>query len=200
MSLRSIHVVMNGKISFFSSHGWTILHCVCVHTCMHIYAIIFDPFIHGWTRRLFPYPVVVQSPSCVQLFATPWTAVPRPPCPLPSPRVCPSSCSLDHWYNPAIPSSVTIFSCPQVFLASGTFPMNQLFPSGDQNAGASFSFSPPSEYSGLLSFKIDWFDFLTIQWTLGSLLQHRSLKASIFDALLPLQSSSHNGMWPLGRP
>ena len=43
----------------------------------------------------------------------------------------------------------------------------------------SFSISPSNEYSGLISFRIDWFDFLTVQGTLKSLLQHHSSKASI---------------------
>ena len=43
----------------------------------------------------------------------------------------------------------------------------------------SFSISPCNEYSGLISFRIDWFDFLTVQGTLKSLLQHHSSKASI---------------------
>ena len=41
----------------------------------------------------------------------------------------------------------------------------------------SFSISPSSEYSGLISFRIDWFDFLAVQGTLKSFLQHHSLKA-----------------------
>ena len=43
-----------------------------------------------------------------------------------------------------------------------------------------FSISPSNEYSGLISFRIDWFDLLTVQGTLKSLLQHHSSKASIF--------------------
>ena len=43
----------------------------------------------------------------------------------------------------------------------------------------SFSISPSNEYSGLISFRIDWFHLLVVQWTLKSLLQHHSLKASI---------------------
>ena len=46
--------------------------------------------------------------------------------------------------------------------------------------GFSFSISPSNEYSGLISFKIDWFDFLAVQGTLKCLLQHHSSKASIF--------------------
>ena len=43
----------------------------------------------------------------------------------------------------------------------------------------SFSFSPSNEYSGLISFRIDWFDLLAVQWSLKSLLQHHSSKPSI---------------------
>ena len=45
----------------------------------------------------------------------------------------------------------------------------------------SFSISPSNEYSGLISFRIDWLDFLVVQGTLKSLLQHHSSKASIFQ-------------------
>ena len=45
----------------------------------------------------------------------------------------------------------------------------------------SFSISPSNEYSGLISFKIDWFDLLAVQGTPKSLLQHRSLKASVLQ-------------------
>ena len=55
----------------------------------------------------------------------------------------------------------------------------------------SFSISPSSEYSGLISLRIDWFDLLAVQGTLKSLLQHRSLKASILhcSAFLVTHSS-----------
>ena len=55
--------------------------------------------------------------------------------------------------------------------------MSQLFTSGGQSF--SFSISPSNEYSGLISFRIDWFDLLAVQGTLKSLLQHHSSKASI---------------------
>ena len=45
----------------------------------------------------------------------------------------------------------------------------------------SYSISPPSEYSGLISFRMEWFDLLAVQWTLKSLLQHHSSKASILQ-------------------
>ena len=58
--------------------------------------------------------------------------------------------------------------------------MSQLFSSGGQKYW-SFSISPFNGYSGLISFRIDWLDFLTVQGTLKSLLQHHSLKASILQ-------------------
>ena len=66
----------------------------------------------------------------------------RPPCPSPSPGVCPSSRSLNQWCHPAISSSDALFSfCPWSFPASGTFPMSHLCISDDQNTGASASAS-----------------------------------------------------------
>ena len=56
--------------------------------------------------------------------------------------------------------------------------MSQLFPSGGQNIGVSASASYSNEYSGLISFRIDWLDLLAVQGTLKSLLQHHSSKAS----------------------
>ena len=75
----------------------------------------------------------------------------------------------------SISSSDALFSfCLQSFPGPGSFPVSQLFASG----GQSFS----NEYSGLISFRIDWFD-LAVQGTLRSLLQHRSSKASILKHL-----------------
>ena len=58
--------------------------------------------------------------------------------------------------------------------------MSQLFASGGQSIGvSSFSISPSNEYSGLISFRMDWLDLLAVPGTLKSLLQHHSSKASI---------------------
>ena len=101
-------------------------------------------------------------------------------CPPLSPRVCPNSCPLCQWCYLTIESSVTPFSCPQSFPASGSFPVSWLFTSGGQNIGASASvLSPSNECSGLISFRIDWFDLLAIQGTLKSLLKHHNLEVSI---------------------
>ena len=61
--------------------------------------------------------------------------------------------------------------------------MSQLFPAGGQSTGvpASASVLPVNEYSGLISFRMDWLDLLAVQGTLKSLLQHHSSKASILQ-------------------
>ena len=60
--------------------------------------------------------------------------------------------------------------------------MNQLFSLGGQSIGVSASvISPSSEYSGLISFRIDWLDFLAFQGTLKSLLQHHNSRGSILQ-------------------
>ena len=104
----------------------------------------------------------------------------RPPCSSPTPRVHSDSCPSSQWCHPAISSSVVPFSsCLQSLPASESFPMSQFFASGGQSFRVSASISPSSEYSGLISFRVDWLDLLAVQGTLKSLLQHHSPKASI---------------------
>ena len=84
------------------------------------------------------------------------------------------------------PSSNLILCCPLLLLSS-VFPRIRVF-SSELALGSShqvtkvlsFSVSPSNEYSGLISFRFDRFDFLAVQGTLKSLLQHHSLKASSF--------------------
>ena len=99
----------------------------------------------------------------------------------PTPRACSCSCPSRRQCHPAILSSVIPFSSHlQSFPASESFPMSRFFISGGQSIKSfSFSISPASEYSGLISFRMDWFEFLAVQRTLKSLLQHYSSKASI---------------------
>ena len=67
-----------------------------------------------------------------------------------------------------------------VFPVAGSFLMeSQLFASGSQSIGFSFSINPSNEYSGLISFRIDWLYLLAVQRTLKSLLQHHSSEALI---------------------
>ena len=97
-------------------------------------------------------------------------------CPSLSSGVCSNACPLSRCCHVTIsPSVVPFSSCPQSFPASESFPMSWLFALG----GFSFSISSSNEYSGLISFRMDWFDLLALQGTLKSLLQHHSLKASV---------------------
>ena len=91
----------------------------------------------------------------------------RLPCPSPTPRTCLNSCPLSRWCHPNISSSVIPFSS---FLQS--FPASW---------NVSFSISPSNDYSGLLSFRIDWFDLLAVQGILKNLLHLHSSKAWILQ-------------------
>ena len=125
-----------------------------------------------------------QSFSRVQLFATPWIAARQASLSITnswsSPRltsiesVMPSShLILCHPFLllPPIPPSISVFSNEST--------LHIRWP---KYWSSSFSISPSNEYSGLISFRIDWFDLLAVQGTLKSLLQHHSSKASILQS------------------
>ena len=109
-----------------------------------------------------------------------WLQQARLPCPSLSPKVFSNSHPLIQWCHPIIASSVLPFSsCLQSCSASGSFAMSQSFIRWPKYWSFSFSISPSNEYSGLISFRTDWFDLLAVQGTLKSLLQHHSSKASV---------------------
>ena len=105
----------------------------------------------------------------------------RLPCPSPSPGVLLKLMSIESM----MPSNHLILCRPLLLLPS-VFPSIRVF--SNESAlcirwpkywSFSFSISPSNEYSGLISFRIDWFELLAVQGTLKSLLQHHSSKASI---------------------
>ena len=114
----------------------------------------------------------VQSLSRVQLSATSLTAACQASLYITNSRACSNSCPSSWWCHPTLSSSVIPFSsCHQSFPASGSFPVSQFFLSDGQSIGSfSFSISPSNEYSGLISFRMDWLDLLAVQVTLKSLL------------------------------
>ena len=134
---------------------------------------------HG-AQRIFRavkiFCAVVQSPSQVQLFATPWTATSQ------------ASLSLTiSWNLPkfmsialVMPSSHLILWCPLLPSALNLSQHQGLFQevscSLQMTKYRSFNFniSPSNKYSGLISLKIDWFDLLAVQGTLRSLFQHHT--------------------------
>ena len=107
----------------------------------------------------------------------------RLPCLSLSSGVSSNSCPLSGRCHPTISSSVTPFSsCPQSFPASVSFPMNEsaIHIRWPKYWSFSFSISPSNKHSGSIFFRTDWFDLLAVHGTLKILLQHHSLKASIF--------------------
>ena len=106
----------------------------------------------------------------------------RPPRPSPTPGACSDSCSLSWWCHPTISSSVIPFS--SAFNLSQNQGLFQSVSSSHQVPKVlelQLQYQSFNEYSGMISFKIDWFDLLAVQGTLKSLLQHLSLKASILQ-------------------
>ena len=90
-----------------------------------------------------------------------------------------------HWVSDAIQPShpvVPFSSCLQSFPASGSFLMSWLLatPGAQSIWSFSFSISPSNEYSGLISFRINWFDLTAVQGTLKSLLKHHNSKHQLF--------------------
>ena len=123
----------------------------------------------------------VQSLSCIRLFVTPWTAA------------CQASLSITNSQSlfkltsieSVMPSNHLIL-CHPLFLSSSVFPSirvvsyeSALCIKWPKYWSFSFSISPSNEYSGVISFRMDWLDLLTVQGTLKSLPQHHSPKVSI---------------------
>ena len=119
---------------------------------------------------------VVQLLSWIWYFVTPRTAACQASLSFTISGVCSNSCPLSLWCNLTISSSLVLL--PSIFPSIRAF----------SNESAlqirwwkywSFSTSPTNEYSGLISFRIDWFDLLAVQGTLKSLFQHQSSKPSV---------------------
>ena len=119
--------------------------------------------------------------SYVWLFGNPWTAA----CQAPLSSTIPWSLLKLMSIELVMLSNHLILCCP-LFLLTSVFPSirvssseSALCISWQKYWSFSFGTSPSNEYSGLISFRIDWFDLLAVQGTLKSLLQHHSSKASI---------------------
>ena len=119
----------------------------------------------------------------------------RPSCSSPTPRAYSNSFPLSWWYHPIISSSIIPFSfCLQSFPASGFFQGVSSLHEVAKVLEFQLQHQSSNEYSGLISFRIDWFDLLAVQGTLRSLLQQHSSKASILQCSA-LRSNSHIHTW-----
>ena len=127
----------------------------------------------------------VQSLSHVQLFATPWTAACQVSCSSPIPGAWSNSCLSSEWCHPTISSSVLLL-LPSVFPSIKVFSNESvLHIRWPKNWNSSFSINLSNEYSGLISFWVDWFDLLAVQGSLKSLLQYHN----------PLDDKIHQYKW-----
>ena len=137
--------------------------------------------------------LVQFSRSVVSDSATPWTAACQASLSITNSQSLPKFMSIQS----VMPSSHLILCCPLLLLPS-IFPSTSVFSNESvlrfrwpKYWNFSFSISPSNEYSGLIYFRIDWFDLLAVQGTLNSLLKHHSSKASILQcsAFLMVQLS-----------
>ena len=103
----------------------------------------------------------------------------RAPYPSPTPRVYSNSCPLSRWCHPTVVTfSSHLQSYPNIRVFSNESVLCIRWP---KHWSVSFSICPSNEYSGLISFRMEQLDLLTVQGTLKSLLQPHSPKASIFQ-------------------
>ena len=128
--------------------------------------------------------VVVQSLSHVQLFAIPWTAAHQASLSIANSQSLFKLMSIEL----VMPSNHLILCrplllLPSIYLSIGVFSCSSTALCIRWPKYWSFRISPSNEYSGLISFRIDWFDLLAVQGTLKSFLQHHSSKASILQCL-----------------
>ena len=144
----------------------------------------------------------VQSLSHVQLFVTLWTAAHQA-----SLSITNSWSSLKLMSMKLVIPSNHLILCCSFLLQPLIFPSIRVFSNESvlcirwpKYWSFSFSISPSNEYSGLISFRIDWFDLLSVQGTLKRLLQHHSSKASVLWFKLSLWSNSHVCIWLLEKP
>ena len=146
--------------------------------------LIFYNYFIGWIKYFNSVQFTsVHLLSHVRLFATPWTIA------------CQASLSVTNSWSLLKLMSIEsvmpynhLILCHHLLLPRSIFPSIRVFSSelvlcirSPKYWSFSFSISLSIEYSGLISFKIDWFDLLAVQGTLKSLLQHHSSKASILQ-------------------
>ena len=182
--------------------------CTCCIPCpglLHSPVIISDPLLLtlglGPFQEAFPHPscwvgcaFLVHLPHFIRVlkvpvllekrcsvFATPWTAARQASLSFTISQSLLKLMSIEL----VIPSNHLILCCSLLLLPS-IFPSNRVFSSESAlhirwPKYWSFSISPSNKYSGLISFRMDWFDLLAVRGTLKSLLQHHNSKASILQ-------------------
>ena len=125
----------------------------------------------------------VQSLSRVRLFMTPWPAAWQASLSIAKSRNLPKILSIE-----AVTPSNRLILCRPLLLLPSIIPSIRVFSNKSalpirwpKYQSFNFNISPSNEYSGLISFRIDWLDLFAVQGTLKSLLQHHSPKASVLQ-------------------
>ena len=137
-------------------------------------------FLTCWSLLSF---ILVQLLSCVQLFATPWTGALQA-----SLYITISQRPLTFMSIESVMPPNHLILCHPLLVLPLIFPSTSVFSNESvlhirwpKDWSFSFRISPSDEYSGLISFRMDWLDLLAFQGTLKSLLQHHISKASILQ-------------------
>ena len=157
-----------------------------------MYIFSFSSTLRRKVKNFFQFSSV-QLLSHVRLFVTPWTAECQASLSITNSQSLPKLMPIES----VMPSNHLILCHPLLLLPS-VLPSMRVFSSESflrirrpKCCSFSFSISPSNEYSGLISFRIDWIDLLAIQGTCKSLVQHRSSKASIWHTAFFIVQVSH---------
>ena len=185
--------------------------CILLPCLFNLYAVcccclVNKSNLSHFLSSLGPLPLVVlavHSLSHVWLFAIPQLAYSMPGLSVPH-HLLKSAQVHVHCISDFIQPSLILW-CPLLLLPSifshitdfsNESAVHSTWP---KFCNFNFSISPSSEYSGLISLRIDWFDLLAVQGTADSLLQHHSPKALILWCSAFLWTISHSHTWPPGR-
>ena len=141
----------------------------------------------------------VQLLSCIQLFVTPWTAECQA-----SLSITNSQSLLKFMYIESVTPSNHLILCLSLLLLPSILPSIRVFSNESvlhirwpRYWSSSFSISSSNKYSGMISFRIDWFDLLAVQGALNNLLQHHISTASILQcSAFSMVQLSHPYMTP----
>ena len=127
-------------------------------------------FWYDLSQILYDYTVQFSCSVISNPFVTPWTEHAKLPCPSSSPGTCLNSFPLSWWCHPAISFSVVhLYFCLQSFPSIGVFSNDSaLLIRWPKCWSFSFSISPSKEYSGLISFRMDWSDLFVVEWQIDS--------------------------------
>ena len=139
----------------------------------------------------------VQSLSHVQLFVTPWTAAHQA-----SLYIVNSQSLLKLMSIELVTPSNHLILCRPLLLLSSIFPSIRVFSNKlvlrirwPKYWSFSFSVSPSSDYSGLVSFRMDWFDLLAVQWTLSRVFSNTTVQKHQFLDLRERSQASQVAQW-----